>query len=252
MSQPPSASSDRDSALHRILAEYWDAIESGQTPDQAQWLIRHPKFQAELSEFFADWNQLHSLAAATRQDDAAFSPAPPFRPPDDVAETRISCPATVVSGQSALVPGTFGSYDLLAELGQGGMGVVYQARQHQPERLVALKMLRPGHQASAVDLRRFKEEAEAVARLDHLHIVPVYEVGEHERVRFYTMKLLTGGSLAACLPRFVEDPQAAARILVPVARAVQHAHGRGVLHRDLKPSNILLDDSQRPYVADLA
>lgn len=147
-------------------------------------------------------------------------------------------------------PGEFGPYELLAELGRGGMGVVYKRRQRQPERLVALKMLRPGHLASAADLRRFQEEAEAGTRLDDPHIVPVYDMGEHQGICFYTMKLLTGGSLAAHLPQFADDCRAAAGLLVPVARAVHHAHGRGVLHRDLKPSNILLDASRRPHVAD--
>lgn len=220
MPQSSSAPVQGDSPLFKVIADYWEAIESGQAQDQAMWVARHPEFQAELREFFADWNRMHSVAPCNRPVD---------RP---------------------VAAGKFGAYELLAELGRGGMGVVYKARQHQPQRFVALKMLRPGHLVSAADLRRFHEEVEAVARLDDPHIVPVYDMGEHQGVCFYTMKLLTGGSLAAQLSRFAADCRTAAELMVPVARAVHHAHFRGVLHRDLKPSNILLDANGRPYIAD--
>ncbi len=246
MSSSPPPAVPADDEFYRLLAEYWAAIENGQTPNQAEWLARYPEYAAELGEFFADWNRLHAVAALSPAKGAAEAMDQSELP----AETRSLSAAAMDDLQLSIHGRQFGSYELLSELGQGGMGVVYQARQQRPERLVALKMLRPGQLRSAADVLRFKEEAETVARLDHPHIVPLYEVGEYQGVCFYTMKWLPGGNLAKLMPQLVKDPKAAARMLVPIARAVHHAHGRGILHRDLKPSNILLDAAQRPHVAD--
>jgi WD40 repeat protein len=156
--------------------------------------------------------------------------------------------------ERSLEPGTFvryfGDYELIRELGRGGMGVVYQARQLSLNRPVALKMLRADVLATDDELRRFQNEAEAVAFLDHPHIVPILEVGEHERRRYFTMKLIVGQSLDQRLADYAGDPKAAARLVATVAEAVHHAHQRGLLHRDLKPANILVDDRGAPHVSD--
>ncbi len=130
------------------------------------------------------------------------------------------------------------------------MGVVYEARQVRLNRLVAIKMIRAGAFATEAEVQRFQNEAEAVAQLDHPRIVPIHEVGKIGDCHYFSMKLIRGGSLAHRLDAFRSDTRAAARIVIEVARGIQHAHERGILHRDLKPGNILLDEHDQPQVTD--
>jgi hypothetical protein len=167
------------------------------------------------------------------------------RPGDDLA-TLASEHSTVPSYSLPVVPG----YEILGELGRGGMGIVYKARQVALDRLVALKMVVSQGPAGEAEIRRFHAEAEAVASLDHPHIVPVYEVGQQAGQHYFSMKLIEGSSLKDQMPRLRQHPRAAAELLAKVARAIHYAHQRGIIHRDLKPGNILLDAEGQPYVTD--
>jgi tRNA A-37 threonylcarbamoyl transferase component Bud32 len=143
-----------------------------------------------------------------------------------------------------------GDYELLEELGRGGMGVVYKARQMKVNRLVALKMILAGGHAGAGELARFRAEAQAVARLQHPNIVQVYEVGEHEGRPFFSMEYCPGGGLDRKLQGTPLPPQEAARLVEVLARAVHAAHRQQVVHRDLKPANVLLAADGTPKLTD--
>src|SRR5213596_103263 len=144
-----------------------------------------------------------------------------------------------------------GNYQILEEIGRGGMGVIYRARQRHSRRIVALKRVLAYHADSQETLARFRREAEAAAHLDHPNILPIYEVGQCEdELPFFSMKFAAGGSLVEAAPTLRREPRRAAALMAKVARAVQYAHIRGILHRDLKPANILLDGHGEPLVSD--
>ena len=130
------------------------------------------------------------------------------------------------------------------------MGVVYLAKQLSLNRPVALKMIRAGLWAEAAEVRRFMNEAEAIANLDHPGIVAIHEVGQFQGRHYFSMQLVEGPSLDKVLDSFRASPRKAARLVAEIAQAVHHAHQRGILHRDLKPSNILLDAQGKPHVTD--
>jgi WD40 repeat protein len=145
----------------------------------------------------------------------------------------------------------FGDYELLEMIGEGGMGVVYRARQHSLDRDVAVKLLAAGPWASNEFIERFRREAQNAARMQHPNIVAIYEVGSAEELHFFSMRLIRGGSLSGLLKRDGKlAPARAAQLLRTVAEAVDYAHRLGVLHLDLKPANVLLDDNGAPHVAD--
>ena len=144
----------------------------------------------------------------------------------------------------------FGDYEMQRVLGRGGMGVVYKARQLSLNRLVALKMLAAGPWPATTSSGGSATRPRPSPALDHPHIVPIYEVGEHHGRRYFSMKLVEGQSLADRLAAGPLDPRAAARLMATVAQAVHHAHMSGILHRDLKPANILLDAAGQPHVSD--
>jgi eukaryotic-like serine/threonine-protein kinase len=283
----PEAANDpeRRRRFEAVLGAYFEALDAGQSADRQALLDRHPDLAAELAEFFAEQDRFHRLVAPSRSE-ATEPGESPAQPPDGPTDSHLGHPTTAAtppkeSGASGLVEtqaqpsaetldspspvrangdgidlprGTkvryFGDYEIHEELGRGGMGVVYRARQLSLNRSVALKMIKAGVLADETELRRFQNEAEAVAQLDHPGIVPVYEVGEHEGQKYFCMKLVEGGRLADRLDDYKNEPRAAARLVAEATEAVHHAHLRGILHRDLKPANILIDDQGRPHVTD--
>jgi serine/threonine protein kinase len=250
--------SDRSKRLEHVIGEYLDAIQSGRPFDRDGWLAAHADLGDELRAFLADYDEFQNLAAPLR-DVAVAAAGAASTASHECAGISAGCAQSAErtsegGGSSAPLAGTrvryFGDYELLRTLGEGGMGIVFEARQRSLNRIVALKMIRAGRFAVDDDLRRFRNEAEAVARLDHPHIVPVYEVGEHEGHHYFSMKRIDGASLASRLDEFGDRPREAARLVLTVAQALHHAHQRGVLHRDVKPSNIVLDAKGEPHLTD--
>jgi serine/threonine protein kinase/WD40 repeat protein len=219
----PQVAADPEAALELIYGELLVREELGERPAPEDYLARFPQRAEALRQQLA----LH----CGLEDDTTriIDPAGPDRP-----EGR--GPAAPCVAARPTVPG----YQILGVLGRGAMGVVYKALHRRLGRTVALKMVVGGSHARPEDLVRFLSEAELAARLQHPHIVQIYEVGTHEGLPFFTLEYLDGGTLAARLEGKPLAPHEAAALLLPLATAVHHAHQHGVLHRDLKPANILL------------
>jgi len=239
MSVRPDDRASREERLDKVVAEYLAALDAGDRPDPESWIARYPEFAEELREFAAENQALHSsteslreLISETQVDAAPWSI-------DDLREFARQTGAPLLE-----------DYELLDEIGRGGMGAILRARQKSLNRLVAVKVVLAERFLAPQEGQRFRLEAEAAAGLDHPNIVPVYEVGHVGPYHFYCMKLIEGDSLAGELDGIVGHERRAAELIETVARAVHHAHQRGLIHRDLKPSNILLDGQGRPYVAD--
>src|SRR5438477_6890952 len=144
----------------------------------------------------------------------------------------------------------FGDYELLEEIGRGGQGVVFRARQKSLNRIVALKVIGLGQWSTPAHLKRFRLEAEAAASLDHPSIVPIYEVGERDGQCYFSMKLVEGGQLDEVVKDTPLSIPRAVEVIAKVARTVHYAHEHGILHRDIKPGNILLDAKGEPHLTD--
>jgi hypothetical protein len=161
---------------------------------------------------------------------------PPEVPPHEAPTLGLTASEELAPCRLPALPG----YEVLEEVGRGGMGVVYKARQNVPRRLVALKMILGGDFGETDRLERFRREVAVVARLQHANVVQIHEVGEHHGRPYFTMEYVEGGTLARHLAGRPQAPAEAAALVEQLARAVQHAHAKGIVHRDLKPSNVLL------------
>lgn len=225
MNDPPQ---DQD-ALN-LLDEYLARLQAGEVPDRVGLLSAHPELESVL-DFL----------------EALEDMAPVVEGPRTMGSKDDTVDVLPTMGQ---LPRAFGEYRLLEEVGRGGMGVVYKARQESLDRTVAVKMILGSYLASPEHVRRFQAEAKAAARVRHPNIVHIHEVGQLHGQDYFVMEHIDGESLAQRVARAVLDVETAVRLVAGVARAVEHLHQQGILHRDLKPSNILLDAAEQPYVTD--
>jgi serine/threonine-protein kinase len=236
-----------DDRLFELLDHYVAALHAGDAAQCARWLDQYPELRAlakcldALDEFSA------ARAPESIPAGSAEAAGPPLAP--TIVGTA-SAFASETGAGAAAVSGDFGKFELLDEIGRGGMGVVFKARQRDLNRVVALKMILSSRLAGADDVKRFYREARAAGSLRHPHIVGIHEVGQIHGQHYFAMDFIAGRSLATVTKNAPVDPDRAARWLAGVARAVQFLHDHGIVHRDLKPSNILLDESGIAYVTD--
>jgi serine/threonine protein kinase len=208
--QHPALHPDTEGLLDLIYQEVFLRERRGETPQRDEYLRRFPHLAAPLGEQF-DVHQ--AIQAETARPS---------------------------------IPG----YELVAAVGQGGMGRVFKARDEKVGSLVAVKVLRPEHSRDRAVRKRFVAEAQAAAVLDHPHIVKVFAVGECDAGPYFVMELIEGATLEEIIRRGPPDLARAVGWLIPMAEAVDYAHGKGIIHRDLKPANIMVDGSDRPCVMD--
>jgi Flp pilus assembly protein TadD len=208
-----------DRRFEEVVEQFLREREAGRTPDPQRYLLDFPELTSLLRDFFAGQDLFDRLA--------------PDLAPQGQATALATCRALPALGERV------GGFELLEEVGRGGMGVVYRARQATLDRVVALKMIRRG-QADDPELARFRVEAEAIARLQHPNIVQVFEVGEHAGLPFVALEYCSAGSLAERLRGTTLRPVEAAAVVAALAQAMQAAHQHNVIHRDLKPANVLL------------
>lgn len=227
---PPQNS---EAAADLVFQEYLVRERLGETATVEELTSRFP----ELATIIRDQIGLHEALATLGN-----------HPNNSSSRTDPGLPQ--VAGEPAAIGESIGDFEVLEELARGGMGIVYRARQKSLNRIVALKMILAGRYAASDQVRRFHFEAEAVARLDHPNILPIYEVNHQCGRHYFAMKYVEGGNLSSAVRRLLDQPKVAVGILVKVCRAVHFAHQRGILHRDLKPVNVLLDQDDRPYISD--
>jgi tetratricopeptide (TPR) repeat protein/predicted Ser/Thr protein kinase len=234
LEQHLSLREDAAAMLDLIWAEVALRRRRGEDPQLAEYLRRFGELRELLRARFAVFDGLDNASRTQAVSIAVFQPSAARLPPGAGDE------------ELPVVPG----YEVLEELGRGGMGVVYTARDTRLNRLVALKMILSGAHAGSVERARFRTEAEAVARLQHPNLVQVFEVGEHQGLPFLALEYLDGGSLEKHVAGKAQPEREAATLVETLARAIHHAHQRGIVHRDLKPHNVLLTTDGTPKIAD--
>lgn len=244
-----ASDSSRDDRFDEVIADYLDAIEAGQEPDEGDLLRRHADLAESLQAFFADHRRMRGFlgpnpSAAEGSSADVESEQPKTRPV--AGEPTLPVPG---EGHESLAI-RLGDFRLIEEIARGGMGVVYRAHQESLNRDVALKMIRAGDLADPEEIRRFRTEAESAAQLNHPGIVPIYQVGFEMGNHYFSMALIQGRSLAQMIEGGPLAPLRAVEYISKVARAVHYAHEQGVIHRDIKPGNVLVDQNDEPKVTD--
>lgn len=230
----------QDAQVSAVLAAYFESVDAGRRPDPAQLLARYPHLAHELRVV---------LDAEAQLAEAAGEPTP--APVTSQAETvSAGGGASAVRGERFTPGAMFGPYELLELIGEGGMGVVYKARDTRVNRPVALKMIRAGRHASPSELARFQIEAKAAARLSHPGVVQLLDVGECDGQPFLASEFCAGGPLSERVRDKPFAPDRAARAVIELAEAIREAHEKGIVHRDLKPANVLLTADGRLKVGD--
>ena len=232
MTKPPANPIEEadEQELANIVSRLADRMQAGEKLDLEQECRNHPEFADDLRDL---WGMLVVTEAAGQETGSIA--------------TRAQDP---IEAPVLKLPFQMGDYLLQTEIGRGGMGVVYHAIRGSDGKAVAIKMLLKGDYATSADRKRFISEAQAAARLDHPHIIPIYEIGEHEGRSFFCMKLIEGQPLSSRLANGPMPPRRTAQIMAQISDATHYAHVNGVLHRDLKPSNVMLDDEGVAYIAD--
>lgn len=245
MSDPePAADEPLEQQQFELLDAYVERLRSGDAQAQDELLREHPELDGAAQ------------CLEVLEQIAGLPPAPPptrtGEPPADATRDFHLCTPPPTRPQRAVsaAPTDLGDFELEREIGRGGMGVVYRARQKSLDRTVAIKMILSSHLASDDQVRRFQAEAKAAAGLSHPNIVSVYEVGVAHGQHYFAMQYVPGRSLAQWINADDFDLETGLRMLVSIARAVDHLHQHGIVHRDLKPSNILIDPQGQPYVTD--
>lgn len=238
LEQSPELAADAEAAIEIIYSEYQSLDELGRRPDADQWLNAYPRYRERLKRLV----QLHDLLDES------------VEVPGSVPSTKHSAHNTTdgVANDQPIADhpiNSIGDYELLAEIGRGGMGVVYRARQRGLGRLVAVKVLR-ATDSTGNERSRFQQEAEAIAALQHPNIVQVYEVGIADDRDFLSMELIEGGSLDVWSQGPTRSYHEIALLIKHLAAAMQYAHELGIVHRDLKPANVLLTNRGEPKVVD--
>lgn len=230
MNQPARTTVDpREQEFANLLTGLMDRVADGEELDLDQTLAEHPEYADELQDL---WGTITVTSVAGSRSSSAEQ-SEPDRPAQNLA-----------------LPYELGSYRLLEEIGRGGMGIVYRAQRKSDGQFVAVKMILAGNFASEGERERFQAEANAAAQLDHPHIAPIYEIGQHCGMPFYCMKLIEGQTLTQRLSPGPMPARQAASVAAKICLAIQYAHGQGVLHRDIKPSNVLIDEDGEPYIVD--
>lgn len=230
-----SSEGQHSDSVDRLIVEYLQRSDAGEQIDRETFLREHPEEAGELSDFFETGDDIDQMAGPTAEEDDS-TPTPLI-----VASGNLTGPE---------LPRVFGDYELLEEIGSGGMGIVYKAMNLREQRIVALKLLKSGLFASEIELKRFALESKSASRLSHPNIVSVRRIGEVDGQQYFSMEYIEGPDLGELRKNGPVDEAFMARTLFIAAEAIHFAHTQGILHRDLKPANILIDEDGNPHVTD--